>query len=782
LNVKLTRHKLLFGAALPALALSLSPLLSLAPFTSPVQAQDLSSLAQKVGTSDSRMLLAADELIYDRDAQIITADGNVQIEYDGKRIVAQKVSYNQQTRRVVASGRVEIVDADGTRLYADEIDLTDDLGEGFVNSLRLETTDNTRFAAESVERSQGQMTVFNNGIYTACEVCYEKPARDVLWQVKARKIIWNGETKTMRFEDSHFEMFGMPLAWFPVFEMADPTVKRKSGFLFPSFTYKDKLGAGVTSAYFWNLAPNYDFTLSGTAYSKQGVLMQGEWRHRLENGDYDIRLAHINQQDPSAFDKRTIDRRERNRYALSSRGDFSINSRWKYGWDVMVQSDRNFSRTYNLPNYDSALQRSQLYLTGLDGRNYFDMRGYHFNVQEDTINANSRHDKQPWVLPRIDYSFIPDELFYGGELKFSANLQTIFRDSADFAFADWTGDPLANGRLAGIDGSSVRFGSEIEWQRRFVSDFGLVTTPIFVLRGDLFNINAKDKITYTSFSIVENAFRGMATAGLELSYPLLLASSNSSHILEPIAQIFVRNDESYAGKLINEDAQSFVFDATRLFARDKFSGFDRVEGGIRANLGMRYSGSFGDDWSIYALAGQSFHLGGRNSFATRDFVSVGADSGLETARSDYVAMVGVDDGQGLSVAARGRFDEADFAVRRGELAARKIWGPLAVGGQYAYIERQPEYGYAKNRQEVSFDGRYKLNDNWTINASSSYDLISETLVRAGGGLSYLDECFGLLLGYSQTRDSDSKASTQKWNVMLSFRTLGDIGGNLGGDN
>jgi len=644
--------------------------------------------------------------------------------------------------------------------------------------MSLETTDNTRFAAESIERSQGQMTVFNNGIYTACEVCYDKPARDVLWQVKARKIIWNGVTKTMRFEDGRFEVFGMPLAWFPAFEMADPTVKRKSGFLSPGFTYRDKLGAAVASAYFWNLAPNYDLTLSGTAYSKQGLLMQGEWRHRLENGSYDIRLAHINQQDRTAFDRRTIDRREHNRYALSSRGGFDINSRWKYGWDVMAQSDRNFSRTYNLSGYDSALQRSQAYLTGLDGRNYFDIRGYHFNVQEDTINANARHGKQPWVLPRIDYSFIPDEMFYGGELKFSANLQTIFRDSADFAFADWTGNPLANARLAGIDGSSLRFGSEIEWQRRFVSDFGLVATPVFALRGDLFNINAKDKANYTSFGIVENAFRGMATAGLELSYPLLLGNGSSSHILEPIAHIFVRNDESYAGKLVNEDAQSFVFDATRLFVRDKFSGFDRVEGGIRANVGVRYSGSMGDDWSIYALAGQSFHLGGRNSFAARDFVSVGANSGLETARSDYVAMLGVDDGQGLSVAARGRFDEADFAVRRGELEIRKIWGALTIGGQYAYIERQPEYGYAQNRQEVSVDGRYKLNDNWTISANSSYDLVSETLVRAGGSLSYLDECFGLLLGYFQTRNPGSNIPTQTWNLMLSFRTLGDVGGSV----
>jgi len=771
-----TKNTVRAGSVGALFGLVLLCLEGISPVISSVLAQDLSVLTQKGQSASSPMLLAADELVYDRDSGIITAKGNVKIEYDGKRIVARNVHYNQRTRRVVASGLVEIVDAQGTRLYADEIDLTDDLGEGFVNSLRLETQDNTRFAAASVERSAGAMTVFNYGVYTACEVCYERGAREVLWQVKARKIIWNGVTKTMRFEDSRFEMFGLPLFWLPVLEMADPTVKRKSGLLGPSFTYQDRLGFGLTSAYFWNLAPNYDVTLSGTAYSKQGFLTQAEWRHRLENGSYDLRLSQINQQDRSSFAPRTVDRREHARYAFSSRGDFSLNSRWKYGWNVMAQSDRNFSRTYGLSGYDDSVQRSMLYLTGLDGSNYFDIRGHYFNVQEDYVNAASRHDKQPWVLPRIDYSFIPDDVFLGGELKFNANLQTIFRDSADYALADWQGNPLPNARLAGINGTSLRFSSEIAWQRRFVSDFGLVTTPIFALRGDVFNINAHHKMSYPDFGIVDNAFRGMATAGLELRYPLLLTVGNSSHMIEPMAQIFIRNNEAYSGRLINEDAQSFVFDTTRLFARDKFSGFDRVEGGMRANLGLRYSGSFGEEWSIHATVGQSFHLGGHNSFAARDFVNVGADSGLETGRSDYVAMVGLDDGRGFSVAARGRFDEGGMALRRGEIEGRKIWGSLRLGAQYAYIERQPDYGYANNRQEISLDGRYQFHENWAFDSHGSYDLVSETVVRAGAGLRYWDECFSLLVGYLQTRNPGNHTPTQKWNLMLSFRTLGDIGG------
>jgi len=747
---------------------------------STLKAQDMSArnmpgLSASNGVNDSPMLLAADELVYDRDSRTITARGGVQIEYDGNRIVAQRVSYNQATRRVVASGLVEIVDAQGMRIYADEIDLTDDLGEGFINALRIEAADNTRFAATSVERSAGALTVFNNGIYTACDVCYDKPARDVLWQIKARKIIWNSTTKTMRFEDSRMELFGVPVAWLPVFEMADPTIKRKSGFLSPDFAYKSKLGVSMTNSYFWNLAPHYDFTLATTAYSKQGFLTQGEWRHRLQNGSYNLAAAYINQQDAQAFNAQSIDRQQRDRYAVTSKGDFSLNPRWHYGWDIMAQSDHNFSRSYGLAGYDGAVQRSQFYLTGLNGRNYFDARLYHFNVQEDILktNPNGRHDKQPWVLPDVDYTYIPEQSFLGGQLSFHANIQGIYRDRADFAFADWFGNPLTNPRLAGISGTSLRLTGEMEWKKRIITDSGLIIAPLIALRSDSFTVNPDNN--YPTFGVTQNAFRATATAGIEVSYPWLFTTSHTSHIIEPVAQLFIRNNEGYAGQLVNEDAQSFVFNANNLFSRDKFSGFDRVEGGTRANLGWRSSSHFGNDWSLYGLGGQSFHLSGRNSFAQADFVSVGADSGLETARSDYVAMLGADNGAGFTLAARGRFDKQDLAIRRGEFDVRQNWQNLSLGSRYAYIERQPDYGYAENRQEVSLDGSYKLNDDWTISASGSYDLVSNTLVDAGAMLRYLDECFDLLFGYRQTRNPGEDEPTHRLSFALSFRTIGDFG-------
>ena len=775
-----TFTRLARGTAL-ACALAI-PFSSVAIFPSQVKAQDALG-ANYQSDPNARMLMQADELVYDRDANVVTAQGKVRIEYDGNRLVADQVTYNQQTRRMTATGNVEIVERDGNKIYSDHLDVTDSFRDGFVNGLRVETTDNTRFAAESAERSNGEITTFNNGVYTACQACEKDPDKPVLWQIKARKIIWNSATKTVRFERGKFELFGMPLAYFPSFEMADPTVKRKSGFLFPGFAYKDDLGFGIKNSYFWALAPNYDLTLSTTAYTKQGFLTQAEWRHRLENGTYNLQIAGIHQMKPGEFDSNTIDREKDNRAMIASKGDFDINSRWKAGWDIMAQTDRNFSRTYSLTGYSSQTQTSKIYLTGINNRNYFDLNFYRFNVQESYLpgDDNEMHSRQPWVFPSLDYSYTAPESVYGGELNFTSNLQVLYRKNANYAYTDIGGVrfPAEYPRIPGFSGTNTRLTGEVEWKRTYITPSGLVITPLLAVRADAINVNTNFDPAVAGFTdavVKSEALRAMATAGLELRWPILFSTTSSTHILEPIAQIFMRNNESYAGQLPNEDAQSFVFDATNLFSRDKFSGYDRVEGGTRANFGLRYSGSFDNsDWNLYALGGQSIQLGGVNSFGTSDFVNVGADSGLQDARSDYVGMIGTSNSTGLALAARGRFDKDDLNIKRGELEAKQDWSRLSVSARYAYIAAQPAYGYSDLRQEVGGSASFKINENWRTFGSGTYDLVSDTLVRASSGLAYDDECFTYSMAYVQTRNPGESKASHSVGFNISFRTLGDIG-------
>jgi len=721
---------------------------------------------------DAKLLLAANELVYDRDAERVTAIGGVQINYGGYQMVASKVVYDQKTGRMTASGNIELVEPGGNRMYADTLDVTDNFADGFVKALRIETTDNTRLAAESGERVDGRDMILNKGVYTACLPCADHPERPPLWQVKAERVIQNGEKHTVRLEKARFELFGRTIAVLPAIEVPDHTVKRKSGFLFPVMRTSENLGFGLTVPYYFAISNHRDATVKATGLTSQGVLLEAEIRQRFENGTASFRAAGIDQLNRENFDAGTSDADRDLRGMVASEGKFVINPRWSFGWDVMLQSDNNFARTYSLEGLDDTTHTNQVYLTGLGKRNSFDMRGYYFDVQ-NADPQNNAEKMQPTVLPSVDYAYYAPEPVAGGQLSGNLNFTALSRFKSDELDVD--GDGIDD-RFPGLKGTSSRLTGELEWKRTLSVPGGLQLTPLLAARGDAYGLDVNAPADYTGNVTSQTAeTRYMLTAGLEARYPLLITTNNSSHIIEPIAQIYARNDEQLAGRLPNEDAQSFVFDATNLFDRDRFSGYDRVEGGTRANVGLRYTGSFDNGFGVRGVFGQSYHIAGLNSFATDDLVKAGTDSGLETSRSDLVGMAGVDMPNGLSVATNVRLDERTLALRRADANVSFSNETLQTSLTYTQIAAQPEYGLAARNDEIQSASSIKVSEYWSLFGSITWDIDDSIINRKGIGISYADECTVFSLVYSDKYDPEEESASD-WSIgaRLTFRTLGDV--------
>jgi LPS-assembly protein len=730
---------------------------------------------------EARLMLSANELVYNRDAQLVSAVGGVQINYGGYRMVAQRVEYNQKTGRMTAIGNIELISPDGNRIYADNLDVTDNFADGFVNSLRIEMPDNTRLAAETAQRIGGTTMILNKGIYTACLPCAENPERPPFWQVKAERVIHNGEKHTIRLEKSRFELLGHPIAFLPAFEVPDNTVKRKSGFLFPTMSISQNLGFGLSVPYYYVISPSMDATVTATGYTAQGFLVEGEFRQRLENGTHILRIAGIDQMSPGNFSPGTSDAEHTQRGMVASKGNFQINPRWAFGWDVMVQSDNNFSRTYKLDGLSQSTRTNQVYLTGLGRRNYFDLRSFYFDVQDADDNSTAEK-QQAIVYPTLDYHYVAPKPVAGGELSADVNLTNISRTHDDFYSVD------GFDRFRGLEGQTTRLTAEVQWKRTFVTPAGVLITPLLAARGDALSLNMDsptlDGRAYAgNYEDDSSATRSMLTAGLEVRYPILVTTDNSSHVFEPIAQIYARPDEQLAGRLPNEDAQSFVFDATTLFDRDKFSGYDRIEGGTRANIGIQYTGTFDSGYKLHAIFGQSYQVAGQNSFSTDDLVNVGADSGLETGRSDYVGLGGIETPFGVSMAASYRLDEKDFTFRRGDLTTGYQNDSFQGQVTYTHVSAQPAYGFDEDNDEIQSTARVKFRDYWSIFGGIAWDLNNDVLSRRTLGLSYEDECTIFTIAYTDRRDTNQETASD-WSIgaKLTFRTLGDIRIGYSGDS
>jgi len=733
---------------------------------------DATAEAAAQANADDQLLLNADELVYNRDNDSITALGSVQIYYQGNVLQADSVTFHRKDGRFVANGNVRLDQADGSVLYTDEADLTDDFAEGFISALRLQSAQETRFAAESAKRTGGEKTVFQKGVYNACRYCPTERKRPT-WKIKAGKIIHNQKKKTVTYRDARLEFLGVPLFYSPYFYHPDPTLKRKTGLLIPTFVFGDKIGYGARIPYFINIAPNKDVTLAATPLSEQGVLFDGQWRHKLTNGEYTISAAGISQTNPSNFAATSGNTKFRG--VVSTSGSFNINQYWGWGFAATATTDRSFLSDYNRKASISASSNSNIYLQGFKDRNFFRVLTEGYLVQQEEGAApfsNNLQERQPIVHPVLDYSVVFDQPILGGELSFDTNLTALSR-----GFTDRDGF----GRIVGAEGNYSRTSSVAQWRRRFVDPIGQIFTPFAYLQTDAFLLNNRTTTPTASFvngssaTLTDDSFVGRATpaVGFEYRFPFINSSSWGNQIFEPIGQIVARPNEQRVGDLPNEDAQSLIFDDSTLFNLDKFSGFDRVEGGTRANIGVKYTLQLLNGAYLSTLIGRSFHLAGQNSFKEVDVVSTAIGSGLDGDSSDYVTRAYLDTNTGLSIGARARIDDQDYEINRAEVQAIARLGPVIGSLTYAFVNENNEVGITKDLAEVQASGSVRITRAFRAFGALRFDLENESFVRNSIGLGYDYDDLSLSVAFSEDRSrNNSELVDRTLFVRFGLRTLG----------
>lgn len=685
--------------------------------------------------AEQPLLLQADELIYDRENNTVTAKGNVEVYYKNYALRADALTYDQTAKTLDAVGNVRIKEPDGALVNADRITLTDDFRDGFIRSFQAVTSTEARIGAANAYRQDGNTTVFERGVFTPCKICEDDPDQPPIWRIKARKLIHKKDEGNIYVEDGVFEFFGVPLAYVPYFYYPDPTVKRRSGFLAPQYGHSNELGFIVGAPYYFAISPSADMTVTPVATSEAGLLLKFDYRERLEHGAYNIDLA-------GAFDENPDGSRSNFRGSVQTTGEFELGSWWKWGWNVTVESDDTFRRFYKLDNISATDRVNELFLEGLHDRNYFSANIYHFGglTSEDFDKADA------YVYPSVDYNYIFDRPVLGGELAFDSHTIALSRED---------------------DGGVARTANEIKWRRTIVDPLGQTFTPFAQARGDIYKSTSFEDPIFGDGDAT-TAFRGSAMAGLEYRMPFVKQTENATHIVEPIGQIIARPDIDDQGDIPNEDARSLVFDDTLLFDTDKFSGFDRIETGTRANVGVQYSVNTANGWNARLVAGQSYQIDGDNSFFD--------GSGLEDAESDYVAGAYLDFASNLQLVSQVRVDQETLDINRHDLQVTGAYGPFSATANYVSARDQEDLGF-DDREEVVGAAAVRLANHWTLFGDLRYDLENDDFIRNGVGLKYADECFILSVTYVETfvEDDDIKPDQQilvKYNLLSLGQTDG----------
>ncbi|MCZ6771678.1 MAG: LPS assembly protein LptD [Proteobacteria bacterium] len=689
-------------------------------------------------------LISADSVTYDEDLGVVTASGNVEISQDGRTLIADTVSYNLRTDVVTASGNVSLIEGTGDVLFADFVELTNNLREGFIRDIRVLLSDRSRLAAVSGVRTGGNKTVFRKGVYSPCRSCRDDPSKTPLWQLKAIEIEHDQEEKVIRYRDAWMEIFGVPVFYSPYFEHADPTVKRKSGFLVPIIGNSDVLGTTYQHPYYWTLGPDQDFTFSPIFTSKQGIVPVGEYRHLFPNGRIDLRGS-------ATFADREDSDGSINENAFRGHIDstirFDIDDFWRWGVDAQRATDDTYMRVYNFSSPRTLTSRA--FAERFEGRNYLAANAYLYQG----LRATDIDSESPVVLPLVDFNYISEPGIAGGKYTVDANF-------------------LALSRNEGRDTRRASIG--VGWELPYIGPMGDLYKFTAHIQGDGYWVNGNDPTTSivnpsgpTETDLTGRIFPQFAA---QWRYPWVRSAEGIHQVIEPIAQVVFAPNGSNPDEIPNEDSLDFEFDDTNLFSLNRFTGLDRVDPGTRIDYGLKWTVTGDGGGYASTFIGQSYRLRDADVFAQ--------DSGVEDKLSDIVGRVEIRPSYELSLLYRYRLDKDSFTFRRNEVDLTV--GPPALNLDLGYIS------VTSSTTEDEFDDREELNwtltsqvsRDWSISGGQRIDLGESQTRRSWIGITYTCDCF--LLRIIAERNFFEDREIKPEDVILfsiEFKNLGGFGSN-----
>ena len=702
----------------------LVPLVVLLATIGPVRAQE---------RDKPPVLLSADRIIYDNELGQVTAKGNVEISSQGRVLLADSVGYNQRNGVVTASGNLTLMEPTGEVMFAEHLQLSEDLTEGFIENIRILLTDKSRFAANGARRYGSDRLELAKAVYSPCEVCREHPERAPLWQLKAVRVIHYRDAHEIEYRDAWLEVYGVPIAYTPYFRHADPLTPRKSGFLPPEFGSSSDLGTTVQVPFFWAIRPDRDLTFNPIFTTHEGVVLAGEYRALTANGSYSGKASLTNTDKRDDRNNRLNEKELRGH--IDSLGRFDIDETWRWGFDLARATDDTYLNRYGFNDED--VLTSDVFVEGFRDRQYVNASAYTFQG----LQADDDPGTTPLVAPLLTYSgiLLPERL--PGRLNFDATAVSLYRKDG------------FDSRRVSADGS---------WRVPYVGQAGEIYTLTTSLGLDLYWLNG---------FAVSNGSDGVArtdnlqarlrpTAALEWRFPFVRRDGSVRQMIEPIAQMILTPYGGNPKELPNEDSRSVEFDDTNLFSLNRFPGHDRVESGPRANLGLKASlhGASGGYTSL--TVGQVFRVRSDDTF--------GEESGLEKHRSDYVMAMTVAPSTYFDLTNRLRLDPQRLSLRRNEIYLSVGPKNLRFSTSYVALDQEPTSDELVAREEMYNFLHWQINQRWIATLENRRDLQSSKQILAGASLQYLDECigFGITLERKFTRDRDVEPSTS-----INFRFL-----------
>ncbi len=679
-------------------------------------------------TEPSELVIEANHSIVEQ-GKMATLQGDVKISQDTKEIRADSMAYNQEDDEGELDGNVTVRQP-GLLIRADKATINASSNESTLTNTRFVLHKNhMRGSAEKIEQTPDNIIVLTNGALTSCE-----PGANT-WSIEGKQLKLNitegkGSGKNITLKVASVPVIYLPYIEFPLGE------ERKTGLLFPSLSSSDDGGLDIALPYYFNLAPNYDATLTPRFISGRGLMLEGETRHLNQFLSSQFNFGYLPNdkggQDSDA--DRLIAEGEdeailkpyknKDRWLGSFKQTGGSRDSWYSSISYTKVSDRNYFRdldtsSLSLANLTHLGQYAEL---GHYSQNWL-ISGRIENQQVLLQDLNDPYRK----LPQIDVLGQYDEIGFEYQLK---HQYTHFTHKNN----NWlNGHPIIKGHRLNTD-YRVGWPKSNEWGF-FKPEVG-VKTLSYLLESEALEEGQENTIQ-------------LATPQLSLDSGIVFEHSGGHFLqtIEPRLFYLYRNYTDHSDLIgvnshnqnVNFDTSERTFTFDQLYRDSRYTGGDRLDDANQLSFGVTshwYKNKSGAELLSLGL-GQTTHFDDRkvgidSSSNTNDYSEIAGEANIHLGALSQVYMSALyDTGP----------DEFSRSTAGLHYASKDYKYIFNVAYSYVKDYSESEGKPGEDIDQLDFSAVAPLSKQWQLTGRYNYDFTNKQELETFVGLEYNDCCY-----------------------------------------
>ena len=685
-KMKLKSHYIFMGDW-PGLKLALVPVVGIMlaiNFLSPARAQETE--------------IEADNFTINKQTGLSEARGQVRLSINDTVLLTDFLTFDENRNRITLPEAFQWQQIGGEILTADKAVLNQQDDTAKLTNIRIELVPQGSLMAAQAEKKGEQFYLYDAQV-TSCKSCASSDTSP-LWKIRASQTHYDRAAHYISHKHARFEVAGVPIFYLPYLAHVGPEINKASGFLTPAYYNSNDFGSAVETPYFFNLAPNYDLTITPRFSAKQNPLMQANWRHLTHFGSYELRLWGHEPRHNLA----TADDDYDFRGGIIGNGDFKF-GQWRAQFHLEDSTDDLFLRRYQFITdkvMDSWLSFSRQYKN-----NSLTLSAYRYRATLGDENATTV-DK---VAPRIVHHYRLPQTLWKGQLALTNNLVHIVRDK-------------------GLDITELN--TKLDWKRHIVTPNGLDWKL-----GNSTEITAQryhdTKIQPIQTNKKHDAFMANS-AFVKAGYPLGRTIGNFSEKLEPQIQLVWATDNEHYQRIPLRSSAKFNLSTASLF--NLTSPADEIS---RINYGMRYQATHKNSFLGEVFVGQSYNLTSRNFLPASGY-------GDDASAIITEIILGY---KKSKLRQNLRIDEASGDILRQQASLSAAFGGINLSLNYRFLQR----GQLNDKRHEEFLAGLDLalKNNWAAKINIVQDIENDRRTNGEFILTYEDDCLRTELSITQNR-------------------------------